>query len=409
MIERILYSCLTDVSLPNGPGVNERGFLADMLRRFDDRLLAVIPRPSRGLPGELASLKCNFIPAHRSTRTPVGWVEVRALSAGIVANAISAFQPDLVVLRTGAMPIPHVAALRNAAVPYVVKTAGDVTHRAFYGAGGLRRLIRPLNERLFRRLLLGAAFVDVVTDEQKRLLIERFPGMSRRVAVIDNGVDLDTFGRNDLPNVRAALGFRDDEIVIGYVGNLPMQRGGGEVVAAVAALVPRYPVRGLIVGNSGEADQCRRAAEEAGVAGRVIVYGEADFSDVPGLMGAMDIGVSILRPRERSASEQKVRQYLASGLCVVNTEGSNEFLRGQPFARLTSTHDQELVCEAVQSLACLGRQRLEEIGREARAFAEANLSITTRNDKRLELWNETLRGMITPSAGLAGIRNNIGK
>ena len=62
LVGRVDGTSFVDISLPNGPGVNERGFLADMLQRYGDRLFAVIPAPRRGVPGELASLRTELIP-----------------------------------------------------------------------------------------------------------------------------------------------------------------------------------------------------------------------------------------------------------------------------------------------------------------------------------------------------------
>ena len=197
-----------------------------------------------------------------------------------------------------------------------------------------------------------------------------------------------SFDPDNYPHARQSLGFEYDDIVIGYVGSAPMRRGGKEVIDVIAALASKLQVKGLIVGDSGEAEECREYAKNMGVADLVIVYGEADYSMVPSLMSVVDCGLSIRRAEERGASELKVRQYLASGVCVVGTVGGNDFLRGHEFARVVETEETDQVVAAVVSLIAVGSAAVSALGEKARSFALAELTISLRNDKRLQYWAE---------------------
>lgn len=388
-VERILYASLEDVSLPYGPGVNERGFLKDMLTRADhQQLRAVIPRPSRGMPKDLKDLDATFLPAWGSVRSPFGWAQARALGSPALLKAINSFRPDLIVMRVGALSIPLYLVARRRSVPYVLKTAGDGTFRRFYERNAIARALRGFNRRIFDEIMQGAACIDVASQTQRDVLKRLYPDSAPRIHVIDNGVDLQFFRGADGGAARERLGFGPDEIVIGYVGNWPMRRGGKEVVDAIAGLMPTAGVRGLVVGDSGEVEDCRRYARGRGVAELVVVYGEADYGEVPELMAAIEIGLSILRPRERNHAELKVRQYLASESCVVGTAGSNDFLHGRDFARVVDTTDPDEIVQAIAGLVRLGRGRLSTLGQDARIFAESTLSLASRNNQRIKLWEE---------------------
>ena len=400
-INRILYSSLVDVSRSDGPGVNERGFLRDMSGRFGGRLLAVIPRPTGPMPPELEDVQVEYVPVHGSLRQPLGWMQIRALGLVLLPRAIRRFDPDLVVLRTGSLPLSHFFALRSTGVPYVIKTAGDVTHQRFYSVSPWRRALRRLNDRIFGELLLGAVAIDVVSEDQRDAMVRRFPELVSKVTVIDNGVELDLFSADPSPKERQRFGFADGEVVLGYVGSFPMQRGGKEVIDAISDLRRRYPVKGLIVGDSGERSELERYARSQGVTDVVVIYGHAEYSEVPDLMSAMDIGLSIHRPEERGMSEQKVRQYLASGLAVVGTEASNDFLRGHPFARVVSSHRTAEVVEGAASLVSLGRDGLVHLRTFSRAFARDNLSLAERNDRRITLWRHAIQRKPAPGGPVA--------
>ena len=388
---RILYASLVDLSLPYGPGVNERGFLRDMLARFGERLHVVVPRPSRTMPNELEGLNTTFIPCRRSVRTVTGWGQANVMGLFVLPRAVRLFQPDLVVMRAAGLPLPQFATSRMSSVPYVLKTAGDVTFEKFYEKGVVRRSLKRVNQAMSSQLFHGAVCIDVVSPAQRKAALRLYPDLAARVHVVDNGVDLDLFALAENDEARARMGFSVDDCVVGYVGGFPMQRGGREVIDIVAALGPSSAVKGLIVGDSGEAEACRRYAQDRRVGDAVEVFGEADYGDVPDLMGCIDIGLSIRRVSERGQSEMKVRQYLATGLCVIGTTISNDFLRGQDFARVVETDETSDVLQAAESFVDMGRTGVKELGMQARAFAEANLSIAAGNAQRLRLWSELAR------------------
>jgi hypothetical protein len=75
-------------------------------------------------------------------------------------------------------------------------------------------------------------------------------------------------------------------------------------------------------------------------------------------------------------------------LCVVGTEGSNDFLRGQEFAWIVETSDSDEVIGATVSFLERDRESLDLLGCRARTFAESTLSISARNDQRVALWND---------------------
>ena len=390
MPKRILYTSFVDISIPYGPGINETGFLKDMLTRYGENLHAVIPRPSRGMPAELATLNSTYLTLSRSSRNPFGWFEARTVGAIPLWNAVRKFNPDLVVMRPGVLPIPQALIALLFKVPYVLKTAGDGRHAQFFKRNGIRRALKYFDQAILKYVFANARCIDVVSELQLRNLTSHYPWVGEHIYVIDNGADFESFDSAKYTDSKKSLGLDDASIVIGYVGNFPMRRGGKEVIDVVAALKSDSRVRGLVVGDSGEAELCREYARDRGVADLVVIYGEADYSIVPRLIAAIDCGLSILKLEERGASEQKVRQYLASGSCVVGTAGSNDFLRGYDFARVVETDESAEVIAAVTDIIAGGQPAIAELCRKARDFAGAGLTISSRNDRRLQYWAECI-------------------
>jgi glycosyltransferase involved in cell wall biosynthesis len=88
--------------------------------------------------------------------------------------------------------------------------------------------------------------------------------------------------------IRAELGVRADDFLVGNVGRLALQKGQRHLIAAVPLLLERVPGAHAVIAGGGDLeDYLRDLAEEAGVAGRVHVLGPR--KDVPALMHAIDV------------------------------------------------------------------------------------------------------------------------
>ena len=88
--------------------------------------------------------------------------------------------------------------------------------------------------------------------------------------------------------IRAELGVRPDELLVGNVGRLALQKGQRHLIAAMPLLLERVPFAHLVIAGGGDLeDYLRDLALQAGVADRVHVLGPR--KDVPALMHAIDV------------------------------------------------------------------------------------------------------------------------
>lgn len=86
---------------------------------------------------------------------------------------------------------------------------------------------------------------------------------------------------------RQTLGIREDEFVIGGVGALNSQKSFDLAARALGHFVQQVPKAKLVIAGEGDRESVLKAAEEAGVADRVLLLGERD--DIPDLMRAFDV------------------------------------------------------------------------------------------------------------------------
>jgi len=383
---------LVDISVPYGPGVNERGFIKDMARRFEENFKAAIPRPSMGLPLELRHTNISYLNYSKSSRNAFGWLELRLAGCLRMRSIIKTFQPDFIVMRVSALSLPQYFGAILTKIPFALKTAGAGRFESFYKVSIPRRIMAGSNEYIFRTLLNKSVLIDVVSDMQRISLITKYPQIKDKTCVVDNGVDFELFSSGNGVEKRNKLGIDYNHFVFGYVGGFPFSRGGKEVIDLIKYFKGSLPVMGLIVGDSGEAVKCKQYSLHLGVADLVTITGQVDYMEVPDLMNAIDIGLSILRPDKIHASEQKVRQYLAAGLSVIGTQGSNDFLRGYDFAQVVTGVDMQEIIKAASTLLAEGRSGLKRRATHAKNFIQKNHTIESKSNLRLKLWSEAIIG-----------------
>lgn len=388
---RIFYSSYVDLAEPYGPAVNETMFIKNMLQRADVDFHWCIPAPSGRAPITADGSSVEYFTRGGFGRSVLGWLSTRLLSGRRLSRGIRECRPELIVLRSGSVPLSQYIAVRSTGVPYVIKTAGDGSRWSGRGIPVIARVVGMIDRVVRGRLYSGAKFIDVVSEQHRRGLLERGLVTEERVAVLDNGVDLAMFEHADVQAARDRLGLREGQFCIGYVGNYPMTRGGRELIDAVAAADdPNW--RGVIVGDGGDAERCREYARERGVDRAIQILGALPYESIPAIMPGLDVGLSLKTGCEQGSSELKVRQYLACGVPVVGSPGSNDFLVGEEFARVVDPECTEEIVAAIRDLqnrsASGGSQSIQS---QAKSFARTQLSIESRNEARLRYWRNALR------------------
>ncbi|MEU1704023.1 glycosyltransferase [Streptomyces sp. NPDC005706] len=250
---------------------------------------------------------------------------VRVTHLGMSGNRDVAALPRLArVIRRGRYDLVHThlyraclygrIAARLAGVRAVVATEHSLGDSQMEGrplTAGVRALYLA-GERL------GRTTVAVSPTVADRLTLWGVP--RPRIAVVPNGIDLDGFrfdpARRRL--TRARLGLPDDAFVIGGIGRLVPGKRFDVLIRALARLPD--DCRLLLVGGGPEEAALRRAAEEAGVAGRVLFAGERPYApdgspgpELPALTSAMDV---LAAPSTQEAFGLAVVEALAAGLPV---------------------------------------------------------------------------------------------
>jgi len=257
------------------------------------------PTPAFPPAGTLISVPSISFPGRGDYRLARGLPEA-------LKRDIRAFAPDIFHL-SAPDPLGHSAKklARAMGVPVVasVHTRFE-TYLEYYGLGW----VRPAGEALLRRFYAGLDEVFVTSEGFGDVLREQ--GLIGHSAVWSRGVDKLRFSAAKRSLAwRRELGIGDDEVVIGFVGRLVLEKGLDTIAATMAELERRGVAHRLLVVGDGPA----RARFEAQVP-RAIFTGFLDGEKLARAYASIDM---LLNPSTTETFGNINLEANASGVPVV--------------------------------------------------------------------------------------------
>jgi glycosyltransferase involved in cell wall biosynthesis len=222
----------------------------------------------------------------------------------------------------------------------------------------LGRMVRPLVDAYLTNSELGQDAIR--TTERVR---------AERVAVIENGVDIDLF---PTPPVGEGLGVRGSkQIRIGCVANLRAVKNIDGLMRAAKLVLDRSP--DVVFEVAGEGEQ-RAALEvlhrELGLGERFILRGAT--ADVPAFLRSVDVAVL---PSHSEGMSNAMLEYMAAGRAVVATDvGANARLIEHGASGLIVPPKDESALAADIGKLIDDPHRATRFGREARQRVERDHS-----------------------------------
>jgi glycosyltransferase involved in cell wall biosynthesis len=229
-------------------------------------------------------------------------------------------RPHIVHTHSGKAGVLGRLAARRAGVPIIVHTIHGPSFGPFQGA---------LPNRLFRaaeRLAARATTHFVVVADALRIqYLAAGIGRPEQYTKILSGFDLRPFlaARND-PQLRARWGIAPGDFVVGKIARLFKLKGHDDLFAVAPELARRCPnVKFLLVGDGPWRERFQRRARELGLAERFVFAGLQPPSEIPALVGLMDVVVHLSR---REGLPRALAQALAAGRPVVayDCDGARE-------------------------------------------------------------------------------------
>jgi PEP-CTERM/exosortase A-associated glycosyltransferase len=237
--------------------------------------------------------------------------------------------------------------------------------------GGLRyRLSRALETFAFRH----ASHVTTICAGLKQDIVARgIP--ERRVTIIPNAVDVDTFEFGKAPDeaLKARLGLAGKTIV-GFIGSFYAYEGLDLLLAALPLVTARIPeARVLLVGGGPQEKELKSVAGRLGIEDRVVFAGRVPHGEVQRYYGIVDV---FAYPRKSMRLTELVTplkplEAMAQGRLLVASDvgGHRELIRDGETGVLFRAGDAASLADAIVRL--LGqRDRWPRLRDQGRRFVE---------------------------------------
>lgn len=372
----MLYVSGVDVSLPNGPGVNELQFIMSSAVVYESAAHYVIPSPDRKLPENFPFEQVTFLPRLRR-RNVLSVIHQHFSRIHAVRRLRAQFIPSYVVIRASVMPVSEIL-IASSKIPAFIKTVGGGKFEVF-DHSLLTRWLKPFQTALFSVLLARVTEVDVVSQIHKLSLEKRFPTCRGKVRTIDNAVDTNLFYPVLDPALKKELGLENFSRIVGYVGNLAHQRGAAEMIQAWSDLEDRESISIVVISGDGSGiSQLRNLAKDIGAEKNVFFYGPVPMEQVAKHISLLDVGVSLRE--DDGCSELKVRQYLACGVPVVVSAKVNSFVDSARLGRLVTRKPLDVAKGINEVLRTHSIATRDEISRYAKDYLSYEAVIRYRRE-----------------------------
>lgn len=304
-----------------------------------------------------------------------------------LARAASEFEPDVIYERYNLYLLSGLALARRRRIPLLLEVNAPLAdERRRFGGLGLPWLARWAEGVVWRR-------ADVVLPVTRVLgghVAARGVPWSR-IEVVPNGINEDHFAT--APSAReakAALGWAEDELVLGFTGFVRDWHGVDRVVRWMASPAAPAKARLLVVGDGPARSDLERLAEELALGDRVRFTGVVPRERVPEHVAAFDIA---LQPAVVPyASPLKLFEYLALSKAIVAPRQPNiaEVLQDGVNALMFDASQPGALEDALSRL-CSDRPLRDRIAQGA-GESIARLSLTwDSNARRVVMLAEGLR------------------
>ena len=393
---RICYISDVDISLPNGPGVNEREFVVSLSGKLGNDAIFIMPKINSEIgwhPQEV-----HFYPKVSWSLLSKSNLQMLVYSLRQIAEfrkVVKKESVDLVVFRLNYNSVLCAIYLGLRKQPYAIKTLG---HKGVIKKEQSSKFIRSVFWKMlfsvFNRAVREAVAIDVCTDQYFEYYSRLLP--KAKLQIVENSVNPKRFYPKNKAEMKAKLGLARFDKLVGYVGGSPSKRGVAQLVELSPDIRNFHADCGIVVvGHDREINQLKRRAKELDTEGSFMWAGTVPYEVVTDYINSLDVGIALDtadRVKNIGNSSQKIRQYLACGVPVICPKGTNSFVEKENLGILVDCHDLRELLSAIKKYLSFSNSEAQAFSGRATKFVHENLSSEVAMESRLEFWERALEG-----------------
>lgn len=378
--ENTLFNCLDliehhgdDVMLITGPALGPEGDLLDRAGFFGDK---------EKLRGRAGQLKIELLPKFRRNINP--FYDLAASQA--IRKTLRQFRPDVVHTHSAKGGLLGRRAAWSLGVPAVIHSVHGAPFHEFQP-----RLAREFFRRCERYAANRCHHLISVADAMTDLMVQAGVAPREKFSTIYSGMDVDPFLHADQHRQRVRNQFQigPDRVVIGKVARLFNLKGHDDLVTAAVRVIKECPnVVFLWVGDGILRDSLTRRIESLGIADHFVFAGLVSPSEVPSLIGAMDI---LVHTSLREGLARALPQALIAGKPAVSydVDGAREVVISGQTGFLVPPRDTQTLSESLIQLAKNETLR-NQLGRAGQTRFTDQFRHETMTRQIREIYQQTL-------------------
>ena len=360
----------------------------DLIREHGDEVL-LVTGPAVGPEGDLLSqgrageLSVRQLPSLQRAIHPRDIVAARELR-----QVIRDFDPDVVHTHSakGGLLGRYVAWNEN--VPAVIHSVHGAPFHPYQS-----RWAREFFVRCERWAAKRCHHLISVADAMTDLMVEAKVARREKFTTIYSGMDVEPFVSADShrERVRAELGFRPTDIVIGKIARLFHLKGHADLVTAATEVIRQNPnVKFLWVGDGILRNELMQQIHDLGIQDHFVLTGLVPPFRVPELIGAMD---GLVHTSYREGLARALPQSLIAGRPVISydVDGAREVTITGQTGFLVPPRDIQALAQALTELASDENQRIK-MGREGQRRFTDQFRHQTMTTQIRQLYERVLAG-----------------
>jgi len=319
------------------------------------------------------------VPVHHATRSISPGDDVRALLE--LRKLFGRLEPDIVHTHNPKPGVYGRIAARAAGVPRIVNT-----QHGLY-ATPEDRFARRAAVYTLERIAASCSHIELVQNPEDLETLARLGVPRSKLVLLGNGVDLSRFMTDDVTRRADRIAARkewdvsDQQVVVGLVGRLVVEKGYREVFAAARLLRERgVDLRFVVIGpeDHSKADAITVQEQQDAQSAGVTFLGRRD--DVDRLYAGMDIYVLA---SHREGFPRSAMEAAASGLPLIATDirGCREVVEHGVNGLLVPVREGRGLADAVIAIASDAGRRTRysraSVERATRSFDQQRVIATT--------------------------------
>ncbi len=295
----------------------------DLINEYQDDVL-LITGPALGPEGNLLetnkgaeALPTELVPMLRRSIHPWrDWSSYRQIK-----QTLHEFQPDVVHTHSAKGGVIGRMVATSLNVPAIVHTVHGAPFHPYQGRGA-REVFRRCEKYAAGKCHRLVSVADAMTD----LMVDADVAPREKFQTVYSGMDVEPFlAANDRRDeTRKRLGFDESDVVVGKVARLFHLKGHEFLIEAAEQVIDKNPnAKFLLVGDGILKSRYEEQLVEKGIREHFVFTGLVPPSEIPDLMGAMDL---LVHTSLREGLARTLPQALISGKPIVSfdVDGARE-------------------------------------------------------------------------------------